>query len=282
MKNALILLSFISFSFVSSAQINTATGGSSSVLPNSPTTNTNVGIGTNTPTAKLEVEGGLPNGTTFANTAEMFEKSLVLNVGSLVTGSTKYRNLRMFNFPQSNFDAKSVIYLGIEDRDDYGRYRFAATTGGSTQMIVLDKTQTSVMDLYDDGNNKTTLTLPKANSYLCIGTTSYTDGSELYKLSVKGKIRAEEIKVYNTWADYVFAKDYELKPLSEVEEYINSNGHLPNVPSAKEVQENGLKLGEMSQIQQEKIEELTLYLIEQNKQIEELKAQVKQLLDAKK
>lgn len=107
-------------------------------------------------------------------------------------------------------------------------------------------------------------------------------------MSVKGKIRAEEIKVYNTWADYVFNKDYKLSSLKEVETYIEANGHLQNVPSAKEVTENGLKLGEMTKIQQEKIEELTLYIIEQNKinekqnqEIEELKNQVKALLEKK-
>ncbi|SHL11016.1 hypothetical protein [Flavobacterium chilense] len=119
-----------------------------------------------------------------------------------------------------------------------------------------------------------------------VGTTNFIDGSTTYRLSVKGKIRAEEIKVYNTWADYVFSKNYKLPTLKEVETYIAKNGHLPNVPSAKEITEKGLELGEMTKIQQEKIEELTLYVIQQNKEneqlhkdIEELKAQVKILLE---
>lgn len=121
-----------------------------------------------------------------------------------------------------------------------------------------------------------------------IGTSNFTDGTDSYKLSVKGKIRAEEIKVYNTWADYVFSPTYKLPSLKEVEGYIAKNGHLKNVPSAKEIVENGLKLGEMIKIQQEKIEELTLYLIQQNKEnvqlkkdILELKRQVKILLEKK-
>jgi hypothetical protein len=241
----------------------------------------NVGIGNSSPTAKLDVRGGLPNGTTFATNDDRFDKSLVFNAGSLVNGSTKYRNIRFFDFPQSNYNALPTVWFGIEDRNDYGRYRLAAETGGTTQMIVLDKTQTEVFKVFDDGNNNTTLSLPKANSYLCIGTTSSVDGSEIYKLSVKGKVRADEVKVYTTWADYVFAKGYDLKPLNQVEEYINTNGHLPNVPSADEIDKNGLKLGEMAKIQQEKIEELTLYLIQQNKEIEELKAQMKLLLERK-
>lgn len=91
-----------------------------------------------------------------------------------------------------------------------------------------------------------------------------------YKLFVTGGILTEEVRINasaggTTWADYVFNKDYNLKSLSEVEKYINENGHLPNVPSAARVKEDGIALGEMAKIQQEKIEELTLYIIEQNK-----------------
>jgi hypothetical protein len=111
-----------------------------------------------------------------------------------------------------------------------------------------------------------------------------------YNLFVKGGILTEEVRVslQSTWADYVFAKEYKLPTLNEVENHIKEKGHLINVPSAKEVKENGIELGEMAKIQQEKIEELTLYVIEQNKinekqkqEIEELKAQMKLLLEKK-
>ncbi len=82
-----------------------------------------------------------------------------------------------------------------------------------------------------------------------------------YLLLVNGKIKAkDEILVSNTgWADYVFAKDYSLKPLSEVERFIKENGYLPNMPSANEIENNGMPLAKMTALQQEKIEELTLY-----------------------
>lgn len=104
-----------------------------------------------------------------------------------------------------------------------------------------------------------------------------------YRLFVKGGILTEEVRVSlaNTWADYVFKDNYVLKPLNEVESFINDNGHLPNVPSAKQVKEEGIELGEMTKIQQEKIEELTLYLIEQNKEIEKLKTQSKEIEELK-
>lgn len=88
-----------------------------------------------------------------------------------------------------------------------------------------------------------------------------------YSLFVKGGILTEEVRVslQNTWADYVFKKDYKLPTLTEVENHIAQKGHLINVPSAEEVKKNGIELGKMAKIQQEKIEELTLYIIEQNK-----------------
>jgi hypothetical protein len=105
-----------------------------------------------------------------------------------------------------------------------------------------------------------------------------------YKLFVSGGILTEEVRVsaVGTWADYVFKKNYNLKPLSEVETFIKENGHLPNVPSAAQVESEGIALGEMSKIQQEKIEELTLYIIDQNKEIEKLKTQVKEIDELKK
>lgn len=109
-----------------------------------------------------------------------------------------------------------------------------------------------------------------------------------YKLIVNGGILAKEVRVATTWADYVFEDTYNLPTLPEVECYINENGHLPNVPSAKQVEENGIEVGQMAKIQQEKIEELTLYAIAQQKQldkqekeIQELKALVLKLAESK-
>jgi hypothetical protein len=95
-----------------------------------------------------------------------------------------------------------------------------------------------------------------------------------YRLFVNGGILAREVRVATTWADYVFEDDHVLPTLNEVERFIEENGHLPNVPSAKQVEEEGIEVGQMAKIQQEKIEELTLYAIAQDKQ---LSAQEKQL-----
>nr|WP_068890591.1 hypothetical protein [Pedobacter panaciterrae] len=90
------------------------------------------------------------------------------------------------------------------------------------------------------------------------------------KLAVNGNIRAHEIKVETAnWPDYVFAKDYHLPSLKETEEYIREKGHLQGIPSAEEVKANGIDLGEINAKLLQKIEELTLYLIEMKKENEQ-------------
>lgn len=98
-----------------------------------------------------------------------------------------------------------------------------------------------------------------------------------YRLFVSGGILTEEVLVRTGWADHVFNKSYPLRPLEEVEQHINKEGHLPDMPSAQEVETNGLKLAESAVNQQVKIEELFLYLIEMNKEIKALKVENEQL-----
>nr|WP_298924910.1 hypothetical protein [uncultured Allomuricauda sp.] len=94
-------------------------------------------------------------------------------------------------------------------------------------------------------------------------------------LGIKGKLTANEVKVkLGGWADYVFKEDYVLPKLEEVEKHIQEKGHLINIPSAKEVEKNGILLGEINKLLLEKIEELTLYTLEQE---ERLAKQEKQL-----
>ena len=93
------------------------------------------------------------------------------------------------------------------------------------------------------------------------------------KLSVNGKIRAKEIKVdASNWPDYVFGEGYNLGTLKELESYIKTNKHLPGMPTTKEIASNGLEIGEIVRLQQEKIEELTLHLIDKDKELNQEKA----------
>jgi cytoskeletal protein CcmA (bactofilin family) len=96
---------------------------------------------------------------------------------------------------------------------------------------------------------------------------------EMFKLASNGTFYTKEVEVtLNSFPDYVFEKDYQLLTINELETYIDNNKHLPNIPSAKEVEENGVGVGELQVKMMEKIEELTLYIIELKKEIEELKA----------
>ncbi|MFT4535028.1 MAG: hypothetical protein ACJA1A_001386 [Saprospiraceae bacterium] len=107
--------------------------------------------------------------------------------------------------------------------------------------------------------------------------------SGLYKLILDGKMIAEEVRVQNSldWPDYVFREDYKLLSLPQLEAYIQKHNHLPNIPSASEVEKEGILLGEMQIKLMEKVEELTLHLIAQQKEIEILKNQLNLLSDEK-
>ena len=107
-----------------------------------------------------------------------------------------------------------------------------------------------------------------------IGTTD-----PLSKLSVKGNIRATEVKVLADISvpDYVFESDYELRTLKETKEYITNNKHLPDIPSASEIGENGIDLGDMNMRLLKKIEELTLYQIELLERLEKAEQEISQL-----
>ena len=146
----------------------------------------------------------------------------------------------------------------IVDGKDQNDWLFNAHNGGEILGI---RTQLDGQTLWSNQ----VMTLNRLNGNVGIGTTEPDS-----KLTVKGNIHAEEVKVDLSvpGPDYVFKEDYNLKSLKEVQDYIKDNGHLPNIPSAKEMEENGVQIGEMNMKLLEKIEELTLYTIEQQKQID--------------
>ncbi len=101
-----------------------------------------------------------------------------------------------------------------------------------------------------------------------------------YKLGVGGKVLCEELKVKlqsSSWPDYVFEKHYRLRPLAEVEQFIRTYKHLPNIPAAKDIEANGMEVGEMQRKMMEKIEELTLYVIELERKSQALQTRLNKL-----
>ncbi len=124
---------------------------------------------------------------------------------------------------------------------------------------------------WDGGGDNLTIN----NGTVGIGTTD-TQG---FKLGVNGDIAALEVKIatYTNWADFVFNKDYKLPTLKEVETHIKENGHLKDIPSAEEIKKEGFYLAEMNAKLLKKIEELTLYTIEQEKSLESKDLKIKNL-----
>lgn len=114
--------------------------------------------------------------------------------------------------------------------------------------------------------------ISEATGNVGIGTDNPT-----YKLSVVGNIRCTEVVVETGWADYVFNKGYRLRPLNEVERFVKQNNHLPNIPSAKEIEQNGLSVGGVQKKMMEKIEELTLYMIEADKRLTQSAKEIESL-----
>ncbi len=105
------------------------------------------------------------------------------------------------------------------------------------------------------------------------------DGSATFE----GKITASEIEVKTSvWSDYVFSEDYQLMPLSELESFIKTNQHLPGIPTSSEVVENGVKLGDMTRMLLQKVEELTLHVIALKEDNEILEGKLNRLSDNNK
>jgi hypothetical protein len=145
-------------------------------------------------------------------------------------------------------------------------YDAGANETGSNQLYI-DNSNTSTPLIHGDFNADELV----INGDLGIGTDSFTDGTDVYRLSIDGKMRAHGVKVYTDWADFVFEDDYKLPTLKEVEQFINKNGHLKNIPSANEVEKHCIELGEINKLLLQKIEELTLYTIQLKKEIDSLK-----------
>lgn len=203
----------------------------------------NMGIGTTTPKALLDVAGGVG--------------------GIVVTGTNldPYFSDKLLPFQNSR-----KLILGWNYSGGRGEQAFIANS---------DPTLAGGFSFYNypyNGSSAAHLMTIAANGKVGIGTTKPTD-----LLSVNGTIRAKEVKIdlCEDLADYVFNSDYSLMPLHKVEAFVKTNKHLPEIPSAAEVKKKGMNMGEMQNKLLLKIEELTLYVIEQQKQIEDLKLQLK-------
>jgi hypothetical protein len=234
-----------------------------------------------------KISNGIANRWTIYNMTGVYGNSLQFwaydNLGCVPGGMCTNRFTIMDNgnvgigvdSPTQKLDVNGNINMaGVS-----GRRLFMGGAGGSTFGIAYDSTNPNYGIFYTEGEPDYVSISPNGNSTagvmnvfgngnVGIGTTSPDE-----KLTVKGKIHAQEVKVDMLGPlvpDYVFANDYKLKTLKEVEDYINKNSHLPEIPSAQEIEKNGLMLAEMNMLLLKKMEEMTLYIIEQNKISKEL------------
>ncbi|WP_419869032.1 hypothetical protein [Chryseobacterium sp. CT-SW4] len=223
-----------------------------------------------------------------------------LRVDNFTYGYDTTNNSRIVNFlgrvVVSLATNDIVVFLRGGTKYYYTNSTITSNTGAYQDAAGLNLTSVSINDpLYNlpkgtyygstDITGKTSNFAAIDNGNVGIGISNPTN-----KLDVNGIVHAKEVKVdLQNWPDYVFKNNYTLNSLEDIEKYIAENGHLPNIPSAKEVEENGIGLGQMNAKLLEKIEELTLYSIEQNKQlkgqsekIEKLEKQLEQILSEKK
>lgn len=213
-----------------------------------------VGIGVSAPQARLHILGGNnPIPLRIGNGPANFTMDVGANMGmvNIVAGA----QVNSTNNGYYLLDDRGAARIKLND-GLIAFYTSNATTGTANDPVPsLDTARVIINHLGNVG----------------IGTSGPAPS---YKLSVNGKIRAKEVVVETNWSDFVFADDYKLMPLDELEKNIKQNRHLPGIPSEKEVTENGVGLGEMQAKLLQKIEELTLYVIELKKENERLRQRV--------
>lgn len=225
-----------------------------------------VGIGTVTPSYTLDVSGslGVSDNVQINPTKEYLPFSTFASSSAIGFSDGYIEMAEHLGSPFFVFGSNVVRRgAGVREVIKNGDARELAMTASGTLVYrtVLDATAGDLV-----GNEFVDRFVVTRTGEMGIGTTSPSN-----KLEVNGTIRSKEVVVEATnWPDYVFEEDYDLPTLSEIEAFIKANKHLPEVPSAKEMEANGISLGEMNMLLLKKIEELTLITIQQQKQINEL------------
>jgi len=150
-------------------------------------------------------------------------------------------------------------------------YQFTHTPSASATADYL------AFQVYNPGGGNVTPYAISINGFGNVGVG--TNNTQGYMLAVAGSVIATSmtVKLQANWPDYVFKKNFHLPTLAETAAYINQNHHLPEIPSEQEIAKNGLNLGEMNKLLVKKVEELTLYLIELNKKVEQQQKEIEQL-----
>ena len=261
----------------------------SNIFNNNPA---NVGIGTSNPATKLTILTGINTaGWTHIGQYNGVD-SIIVSEGiggvSAAMGTTTNHAFRLNagGVGRLQIYPTGDVVVGSNSSGSFGKFSVETpnnsygishiSTGGNIIATNIGGTSAGIGTFSNTNmrifcNSSSRIFIAAATGNVGIGTDNPT-----YKLSVLGNIRSTEVVVETGWADYVFDGKYKLTPLNEVEKFIEQNKRLPGIPSATEIVKNGLKLGDTQKMMMEKIEELTLYLIEANKRIEKLEQLVKE------
>jgi hypothetical protein len=272
----------------------------------------NVGIGINNPDARLVVRGSAPSGALRVTALSKYSGIGGLLSDPEFLLRLQYDNTGSAIFPQGdqtvfNVDHNGRTQIGdfpIVPGDDYLAVRSSAGIYHTTTEYFRLRFANNNHELFwlSNGNRnfrfrnsntgKTPLTLSPSgkvgvntsdffgNHDLYVNGSTYIKGDspEVHSLYIEGTTVAEEIfvKLKEFWGDFVFEPDYVLQPLSEVEAFVKEHKHLPGIASAAEIHSTGIPLGETERMLVVKVEELTLYLIELKKEIDDLKVQLQE------
>ena len=271
--NRVILLGLI-------ALITNLSWGQTNIFP----TSGNAGIGITNPQSQLHIIGDTHGG----------QLQLQFNSSRPKMGIRAYHDgnsdaMLFYTSPSGYPLALNGGKVGIGTRTPESQLHIIGDTHGGQLQLQFNSSRPKMgIRAYHDGNSDAMLFYTSPSGYpLALNGDKVGIGTRTpdAKLTVAGNVHSREVKVtINAGADFVFEKSYDLRTLEETEEFISENKHLPEIASESEMLENGLQIGEMNIKLLQKIEELTLYLIEQNKEnkkqrklIQELRKEVSAL-----